>query len=338
MPFQLVPTEDGSLSCVDSETGQLSHNRAGAYTESVQLYAKPSGLRDRLLRQGEIRVLDACYGMGYNTWSLINELLRLEEASQFSQPLADESPVQPFTVSLVCIEKYPEVLDFLPQVLNLPTLVPLKSKIAPSEHNAYYRTLTCVSDTKVEGIEVRKMVMDLAPFWRFELELWVDDLRHRASRLEGPFDAVFHDPFSPQKMPELWTADLFSRYFELLSRRRGRLLTYSTAAAVRGGMREAGFEVVKIPGLGSKSGGTLALVPLQNPANSADAPAFPENLIPLEPWESEYLQTRAAIPYRDPGLGGTREQILEVRSREQLASPLPSGSAILKKKRYKPGP
>jgi hypothetical protein len=327
MPFQLVPTEDGSLSCVDSETGQLSHNRAGAYTEAVHLYDRPSGLSDLVLRQGGIRVLDACYGMGYNTWSLINELVRLEETSDFKKLVANHSPDQQFTVSLVCIEKHPEVLEFLPQILSLPTFDPLNSKIGPSEHNAYYRTLTCSSHTKVGGVEVRYLTMHIAPHWRFEVELWVDDLRNRVPQLQGPFDAVFHDPFSPQKMPELWTVDLFREYHRLLQPRNGRLLTYCAAAAVRGGLMEAGFQVSSLKGLGAKTGSTLAR------AGCDDLDTRQNDQHPLEACELEYLATRAGIPYRDPGLSHSREGILSSRVQEQAASSRPSGAQALKKMR-----
>lgn len=334
MTFQLVTTDDGSLSCVDSQTGELSHNRVGAYTESVQLYAQVSGLLDLAFTQGEIRVLDACYGMGYNSWSLINELVRLGDQPEIAAIYRERHGDRPIRVSLVCIEKYPEVLEFLPQVLGSPTFDPLKAKLTAAEHNTYYRTLQCLLDTKLDGLEPRKIIMDVAPFWQFELDLWVDDLRNRMPKLQGDFDAVFHDAYSPQKMPELWTFDLFVHYHRLLNARQGRVLTYSAAAAVRGGLQEAGFSIAKTPELGTKSGGTIARVSkLGDGSNSVDIKsdeAFAD-------WELAYLKTKAGLPYRDPGLRQTRDNILASRQREQEASHRPSGSSALKKKpRYQP--
>lgn len=342
MTFQLVTTADGSLSCRDEITGELCHNRAGAYTESVHFYAGPSGLLETALHQGEIRVLDACYGLGYNSWALINELIQLENDPQFLERFAARSSIQPITVSLVCIEKHPQVLTFLPQVLDFSTFYALKQKLTASEHNAYYRTLRCLYDTKGEGVGSRKFIMDVAPFWHFELELWIDDLRSRVAQLEGPFDAVFHDPFSPQKMPELWTVDLFAQYYGLLKARQGKLLTYGAAAAVRGGLLDAGFSIAKTPGLGTKGGGTIAFV---NPAEALEKPSallgasqpmggFDSQTAckPLDGWELEYLQSKAGIPYRDPGLCLPRAELLTRRESEQAESSRPSGAKALKQK------
>jgi hypothetical protein len=44
MTLELVPTEDGSLSIRDAATGELHHNRAGAYEEALVNYVQPSGV------------------------------------------------------------------------------------------------------------------------------------------------------------------------------------------------------------------------------------------------------------------------------------------------------
>ena len=341
MSYELVQTADGSLSCRDNLTGELCHNQAGAYTESVHFYTRPSDLLSRIRAEGRIRVLDACYGLGYNTWALLNELLSLENDPGF---LADwqqrqklEGAPKAFVVLVVCIEKYAEILQFLPQILDFPSLGILKEKLTASEHNTYYRTLQCFMDTKgganCEGeITPQTLILDFPPVWRFELELWVDDLRLRVPQLlatdNDAFDAIFHDPFSPQKMPELWTADLFAEYHRLLQPRAGKLLTYGASAAARGSLIEAGFSIFKTPGLGAKGGGTLAL--------TCPAPTDPDGpaLLPLTDWELEYLESRAGLPYRDAGLSLGRAEILANREVEQAHSPRPSGAAALKRKPY----
>gem|GEM_PF-492384 len=328
MPELYLPvvTDDGSLSCLDGKTGELCHNRAGAYTEAVHNYVQPSGLIERLKIQSSIRILDACYGLGYNSWALINELLRSDINSQSARETTDSD----YTVSIVAIERYPEMLGFLPRVLEHPSFDTLKNKIPPSEHNAYYRTLECLSNTKVEADQVIQMSTSVVDGWRFEFEIWPSDLRARVPRLQGDFDAVFHDAFSPQKMPELWTADLFQQYYRLLENRRGVLLTYSAAAAIRGGLLEAGFQLFKTPGLGAKTGGTMGVIPVLR--EDGEAVRIPCPASNLEAWEQGYLATRAGLPYRDPGLQTTREAILSMRANEQAASSRPSGSTALKKK------
>jgi hypothetical protein len=321
MPFQPVYTTDGSLSCLDTETGELCHNSAGAYTEAVNNYVTPSGLINTLQTQGSIRVLDACYGLGYNTWALINELVQCE----FLKPPAPEEEHSNYAVSVVAIEQSEEVLQWMPRILEHPTFDALKTKITPREHNIYYRTQECYSNTK-EGVPFpQNFAINVASILSINLELWIDDLRTIVPRLSGEFDAVFHDPFSPQKMPELWTINLFREYFRLLSPRQGCLLTYSAAAAVRGGLIEAGFNIAKTQGLGAKGGGTVATIgPVKDHTLSP--------LLPFDEWELEYISSRAGIPYRDAHLQQSRNIILNARKAEQAASDKPSGSTALKKK------
>ncbi len=193
------------------------------------------------------------------------------------------------------------------------------------EHDIYYRTLMERLDTKGD---LAQFSLSVVEGLSISFEFWVQDLRQCLPNIQGDFDAVFHDPFSPQKMPELWTVDLFRHYQTRLSNQQGVLLTYSTAAAVQGGLQEAGFEVLKTKGLGQKAGATLAL-------SSADEyQNFQTQAIALAPWEQLYLQSRAAIPYRDAQLAQTREHILAARELEQRNSTRTSGSTALK---LKPG-
>lgn len=320
MTFQPVVTADGSLSCLDTLTGELCHNSAGAYTEAVHNYIKPSSLIETLEKQGSIRVLDACYGLGYNTWALINELTK----SHIVQTHASKDDTRPFAVSVVAIEQSPEVLRFMPRILEHPTFDALKNKIDTREHNIYYRTLDRSLYTKEDRLCPHKTVISVVNGMRIELELWIADLREVVPKLTGNYDAVFHDPFSPQKMPELWTIDIFREYFRLLKLQKGRVLTYSAAAAVRGGLQEAGFTIAKTPGLGAKGGGTIAIA-----ETNADIQAIGMS---FDEWEKEYILSRAGIPYRDANLSLSRAQILGARQMEQANSSRPSGGYALKKK------
>lgn len=315
MPYQLIQTADGSLSCLDVTVGQLCHNRAGAYTEAVNNYVLPSGLLNKAQKTGDLRVLDACYGMGYNSWALINELLRGYPHSK--------SHNAPITLSIVAVERSLEIIQFLPQVLALPCFDVLNQNQSPLEHNIYYRTLL---DGLKKNENPTQFTLSVVNGITIQLEFWIQDLRECLPKIQGDFDAVFHDPFSPQKMPELWTVDLFRYYQALLKNRQGLVLTYSTAAAVQGGLQEADFQVLKTRGLGQKAGATLAL------SAATAIEDFQVQAIPFEPWEQLYLQSRAAIPYRDDGLSQSREHILAVREQEQQQSSRPSGSSALKLK------
>ena len=175
--------------------------------------------------------------------------------------------------------------------------------------------------------------------WAFKAEWkqWLDDGAIESDRLaacmhwgdarqtvknlsERWADAVFFDPFAPPSCPHLWTVEMFEQVARCL-RPQGRLATYSCAVAVRSGMLEAGLQIGSTPPVGRPGPGTMASL-----CNS--------QLPPLSQREREHLQTRAAIPYRDPTLSASIQDIIERRNREQQQSQLEATSVW--KKRWKP--
>lgn len=121
-------------------------------------------------------------------------------------------------------------------------------------------------------------------------------------------DAIFLDPFSPPHCPQLWTVEFLTLVAQCL-KPQGQLATYSCAAAVRQALLEAGLKIGSTSPVGRRTPGTIA---------SFD----PEGLPPLSLQEQEHLQTRAAVPYRDPDLSDTAEVIILRRQAEQDISPL----------------
>ena len=149
---------------------------------------------------------------------------------------------------------------------------------------------------------------------------WGDARRTIENVPRGWADAVFFDPFTPPSCPQLWTVELFQQVARCLHP-SGRLATYSCAVAVRAGMLAAGLYIGSTPPVGRPGPGTLAAL-------------TPDNLPELSQREREHLQTRAAIPYRDPSLAASAEEILTNRQLEQQLSHLEATSAW--KKRWKP--
>lgn len=151
--------------------------------------------------------------------------------------------------------------------------------------------------------------------------LRLGDARHRLpvllETLAGRCDLVLLDAFSPLRCPQLWSVEFLGRLVRLL-RPDGRLLTYSSAAAVRRCLQDLGLELRAIRPPADEperwSAGTAAsFTPL------APHPA----LRPLEPFEREHLASRAGVPYRDPTGTATAAEILARRRREQERSDAP---------------
>jgi tRNA U34 5-methylaminomethyl-2-thiouridine-forming methyltransferase MnmC len=286
--MNLITLEDGSLTCYDATLKEHYHNKVGALTEARQHYALPSQAVQRLREKVMLRILDVCFGLGYNTWAT---LLGLMESNCRGQ------------IQVVALEQDTEILSLAPTILTQDDLVDLKPFSTLFEHNIYYQTLVGfeqIQPISLHGLDIQLLVVQ-------------NDLRCVVPMLEGPFDLVFHDAFAPSKVPQLWTIDMFEHYYRLLEPSGGRLLTYSAATAVRSGLKLAGFDVYKTSALGAKSGGTLAIVP--GSYDSIDE-------LPAEPLSNEELarmNTRASVPYRGLSLDETHQSVLRRRGLEQNA-------------------
>ncbi len=77
--------------------------------------------------------------------------------------------------------------------------------------------------------------------------------------IDDKFDAVFLDPFSPPKNPEMWTEEFF-REIKKRMKKGARLTTYSCARMVRDNLRNAGFRVYDGPKVGRRGPSTIAVV------------------------------------------------------------------------------
>ena len=304
---KLQQTDDGSLSLLDAETGELYHNRAGAYAEALNTYCLPSGILERLTKPidahadpndiahadlnviahagayDDIAVIDACFGLGYNTFVLLEQAARQCDRTLRNQP----------TIKIMAFETDAEVLE--------ATEFVLRDERFPMMHDALRHSLPLTFGSY--KFACGKL--------NCELEIRQVDLRVAVPKQTGDFDVIFHDPFSPRKVPELWTLDLFREYHRLLSARYGRLLTYSAAKAVRGAALAAGFTLFKTAAVGGKTGGTLAAVDHKLRAGS--------KVLNLSPEELKVVQSTSGTPYRDSGFTSAREDILSRRQRELVS-------------------
>lgn len=68
-------TEDGSVGLYSYADKDVYHSKFGALTEAWEKFVIPSDIEDLLDTKQEIKVLDICYGIGYNTKSLMSFVL-----------------------------------------------------------------------------------------------------------------------------------------------------------------------------------------------------------------------------------------------------------------------
>lgn len=306
-----VITEDGSPTCFDPQTNELYHNRAGAYTEALENYILPCCLEPYFLENEQISVLDICFGLGYNTFVLIQALLKASVELQKN-----------IQANILAVDLNQEILSTLVVVLSdqrFADLEGVKHIFDDFLKMGYLERLS--EEFNIEHVLENERHFLYCSKGRLKYEFKIaavegivefrfEDLRKAIPELCGDFDFVFHDGFSPYKIPELWTVDLFRQYYRLLANRRGDFVTYSASPAVRGGLLEAGFSIYRTVSLGRKNGGTLAKVQDKGAVECAYYGT-------LKIDEMLKLKTRSAIPFRDPEFNLQRGEIQCRRKQEQ---------------------
>lgn len=277
-------TNDGSFTFFSEEFGETFHSSQGAKAEAFLKFAKATRLVEQA-QQGTIRLLDVCYGLGYNTAAALETIWTANPNCQ--------------------VEVYG---------LELDVTVP-QAAIAPPLIDAWSPTVQTILKSLAVDHQYRSD--------RLQATLLIGDARQTIQSLAQSgwqAEAIFFDPFSPRRCPQLWTVEFFSQVVHCLAP-TGKLATYSRSASVRSAMIEAGLQIGTIP----LSEGEVyeAHEWSQGTVGSFNA----ETLHPLSPMEQEHLQTRAAIPYRDPTLSDRAETILQRQKDEQAQSQRESTSS-----------
>lgn len=212
----LCITADGSHSIMDSRFGEQYHSQGGAVSESLYTFIQQgfTYLVDTL-GAVEARVFEMGFGTG------LNALLTWAQAQG-----------QGINTRYTGIEAYP-----------IPAL--LWRELNYAQHMAQpnvQEMLTLLHESSWEQWH--------SPSSHFSFhKLAANALDYR---IEGPFNLVYFDAFSPGNQAELWSPQLFGAIYTAMES-PGILVTYSAAAAARRSMLHAGFWIEELPGaLGKK--------------------------------------------------------------------------------------
>ncbi len=130
------------------------------------------------------------------------------------------------------------------------------------------------------------------------------DARESVFYIYAHFDYIFLDGFTPDSNPELWTSDFLAKLKDLL-KDDGLIASYCGAFPFKGALIENGFRIYESKPFGRRRGGTVA--------SRQEMPWLPPIM------EKDFLvatKSTAGIPYRDPGLKSSREEILAGRVAE----------------------
>lgn len=76
--YELYPyfTNDGSVGLFSRQDDDIYHSTYGALTESWQKFILPAHLEEYLTQHDNVKILDICYGIGYNTKVALNVFIK----------------------------------------------------------------------------------------------------------------------------------------------------------------------------------------------------------------------------------------------------------------------
>ncbi len=127
------------------------------------------------------------------------------------------------------------------------------------------------------------------------IELIEGDIRNTIGVIRDRADAIFHDPFSPFRNPEMWTIDLLREVTGKL-KEDGIWVSYTSALCVRKALRMLGLFVGESKPVGRKRGGTVC-----SPTKRFELSINEERKLKLSPY---------AIPLKDETLNTPPREIL----------------------------
>jgi tRNA U34 5-methylaminomethyl-2-thiouridine-forming methyltransferase MnmC len=201
-----VLTKDGSYSLRSVFFKENFHSLLGALEETKSKFTATSNLQR--FKGKSINVLDICFGLGYNSASLLDELIKQKS------------------------------------YLNLYALEIDKK---PLEYSLRNKSFFKLWDPKVRTIFESLYRKNYFEDQFFKCSVLWGDAREEINIIPSSikFDLIYLDGFSPQKCPQVWTIEFLSKVTENLNS-HGYLITYSSAAAVRKTLRNLGLEIFTI--------------------------------------------------------------------------------------------
>lgn len=233
--YQILVTDDGSYSLMDTVLEESYHSGSGAAAESYVVYLQNSRIAARL-RQATVsstRVFEYGFGTG------MNFIITASVAASERKPLLFTSWEYRLLPRAVL-----EQLQIPTAIIAAETLGLLHncSAHAHAITDAFLHFRERIGDTPAIGLHRFAYTDEII------LELNIGDATAiSSSTLQETYHSVYFDAFSPKTNPDLWTEPVLRTAFELLEN-NGTLVTYCVNSVVRKLVAQCGFKVTKEPG------------------------------------------------------------------------------------------
>lgn len=221
-------TKDGSTTLYSPRYDQCYHNPNGAVAESRHLFFEQTGILYDIRQNKPFNVFETGFGTGLNFILLLDYLSEVGYSSHITYHTVEAYPVEPGMVSGFNFGEGPRLYS-------------------------YKSLLTDIFGKIVNGLNR----FEPADYLTFKLYSGLFDRLFDEEQIQETFDYLFHDPFSPEVNPELWTPGTFESLKEISSP-DAVLSTYCAATSARASMAVAGWNVSRAAGALGKREMTLA--------------------------------------------------------------------------------
>lgn len=99
--YSLTLTEDGSITYFNEKFRQCYHSKHGAYREALEKHVEACQISELATKQESIKILDICFGLGYNSFVAIDEAKKINSN---------------INISITALENDPEIIEKIFQI------------------------------------------------------------------------------------------------------------------------------------------------------------------------------------------------------------------------------
>lgn len=273
MNIKFRENKDNSFELYNEDIGDIYFSNVGAYKEALEKFVFPS--LPVIKNKSDIKILDVCYGMGYNSKTFLDYILK-NNINLNCEIDAIDIDEKILTLGLLIFDEHiddkihfvigNEILNSLNFEKNMINIlgenwikyfllkieqkfkvnldkngIDLYSgyKISTFLHNIYYQNQVNMGKN-------------------FCFNLKIENLLNFLPKVTSKYDLIFHDAFSILKQPELWSDFVIEYYYNILNQ-NGRFLTYSNSRVLRKRLTNVGFAVEINYDINGKQNGTIGI-------------------------------------------------------------------------------
>jgi len=222
--LSLVKTEEGIHTLYSTKRHEHYHSLQGSLSEGMQVFIR-NGLLTLKNKLKEVRILEMGFGTGLNAILTFRENQVLHKKIHYTAVEAFPLPAA-VTDKLNYFEYFGKPLQPVFQAMHsCPWFENVLLLPEPSTH--------------ADSVAMRK---DKGTFVLYKIEADLLELQ-----LDGSYDLIYYDAFSPTHQPELWTFEVLQKIYDA-SKKGAILVTYCSNNHVKKTLEAVGFTVESLPG------------------------------------------------------------------------------------------